>query len=194
MFAILSLSLTSHKKHSAAKYAMLQVGSTLIAVALSILLTRIRKTLILVAVCFSVVFRGLIMIFITPKLYEGMTCQPHALNMVRSILDFVLFLAEASMFRNLRFYIFTVPVSMFFFLFATIWIPNLPICNYRSFGQISYAITLGFFLLIPLYASFYMQAIADLRFFVVAENNSKQQRLILEIFEHKNEGVVLIKN
>jgi hypothetical protein len=47
--------------------------------------------------------------------------------------------------------------------------------------------------LIPFILSLYMQTLGELRLFLLGETLTKQQQIMLEIFEQQNEGVVLLQ-
>jgi hypothetical protein len=52
---------------------------------------------------------------------------------------------------------------------------------------------MGVILLIPIFTSFYLKGLSELNSFLVSHSNTKQQRLVLEIFDRQNQGVVLLK-
>jgi hypothetical protein len=72
----------------------------------------------------------------------------------------------------------------------------LPKCatNGRSKQEVFFTLLVQVLFGIPLYASFYIQAISKLGTYLIAESNVKQQRLVLEIFERQQQGVVLINS
>jgi hypothetical protein len=189
--------LLSKEHYRIGQYATILIGPTFIVLALSASIARIRQSFIQIILPLNVLVRGLLILFMGPKICEGLTCLEKPLALVVHYMNIILFFCEANLFPfRLTSYL-SVPV---YFLLVSIHqnaqYAQLPKCSDKNGSKLTifYTLLVEVLFLIPLYASLYMQAVSEIRTYLVAENNIKQQQLILEIFERQHDGVILIKN
>lgn len=76
MVIILAATWLQHRPHYAAKYALLLIIPTLLVVIVIIAATRVRTFFVQVVAILAVLVRGILMIYVAPRVLEGMKCQP----------------------------------------------------------------------------------------------------------------------
>jgi hypothetical protein len=86
--------------HKAALFMLLMLFSTLICVAISIVVSRVRTKLINLILPLNLVVRGVLVIFVATLIYKGMTCIPNTYSLITSALSLVLFMSETCMFQS----------------------------------------------------------------------------------------------
>lgn len=109
--------LLSKEHYRIGQYATILIGPSFIVLALSVSVAKIRQSFIQIILPLNVLVRGLLIVFLAPKICEGLTCIEKPLGLVMHFMNIILFFCEANLFPfRLTSYL-SVPV---YFLLASI--------------------------------------------------------------------------
>ena len=83
----------------AALFMLIMIGSTLICVLFSTLVSRFRSKLIYMVVPLNLVIRGVLVLSVAPQIYKGKTCMPVFYPLITTGISAILFVAETCLFE-----------------------------------------------------------------------------------------------
>jgi hypothetical protein len=171
------------------------IVASIIAVGICFLASKWRLWAVDFVCPLAVILRALAAYY-TIKLSLNLECYTTTLDTARKFFNLTLFFTDLILFKT-SFY--TTMFVTFPTLIATGAVnmsletsKNTPLCPSGLNDMMR-----SFFILIPAWIPFmlsqYMQTLGELRLFLLGETLTKQQQIMLEIFEQQNEGVVLLQ-
>ena len=175
MLLLQSLPLLALKsQHQTSYFTLMLVGATVVCMIFAVVANRYSSRMPhCIVVPFIVLVRSLLIIFITPKIDESLTCISIPFKLATQSLHIVLFLSEVTLFQaRIPALLTSVLVLVADFIYKT-EMPQLPSCPVER-KKLVFVVLNALFLLIPFYASFYLTALSDLKSFLTHESNTKQ--------------------
>ena len=168
IFQGLSLPCLKYEGRKATGFIFLMVGSTIFCVFTSTLVSWVRPKLIHLIMPLNLLVRGILVIFVAPKIYSGRTCAPMTYPLITSGLCLVLFMSEISLFYRSRLSFFLFLVTGIIDIIAKYRNPNLlPFCEVNK-SRYAFAVFIGVLYMVPVYASSYLNSVSDLKAFLLS--------------------------